>query len=117
MTTKAVFKSQEQSAYRPSWVSRNALFTDDAGRTRAEGIRVRCAVQAIINEYDAACRKHPTKHHSAHESYAVLLEEVDELKEHVWKKQSKRDLKAMRKEAVQVAAMALRFITDIVPEG
>lgn len=48
--------------------------------------------------------------HSAHEGYAVILEELDELKEHVWIKQSKRDIAKMREEAIQVAAMAIKFI-------
>ena len=51
--------------------------------------------------------------HSAHEAYAVLLEEVDELKAHVWAKQSQRDYQAMRREAIQVAAMALAFAVEI----
>ena len=50
---------------------------------------------------------------SAHEAYAVLLEEVDELKAEVWKNKISRDPQAMRKEAVQVAAIALRFIHDV----
>ncbi len=50
---------------------------------------------------------------SAHEGYAVILEELDELWGHVKMKQSKRDYAAMRKEAVQVAAMALAFIVEI----
>ena len=50
---------------------------------------------------------------SAHEGYAVLLEEVEELKAWVWRKRSERDLAAMTKECIQVAAMALRFITDV----
>lgn len=50
---------------------------------------------------------------SAHEAYAVLLEEVDELKAHVWTNQKRRDLDGMRQEAVQVAAMAVRFIRDV----
>jgi NTP pyrophosphatase (non-canonical NTP hydrolase) len=54
---------------------------------------------------------------SAHEAYAVLLEEVDELWEHVKTKQSKRDIPAMRKEALQVAAMAIRFARDICDGG
>jgi NTP pyrophosphatase (non-canonical NTP hydrolase) len=53
---------------------------------------------------------------SAHEGFAVLLEEVDELKEHVWTNQKRRDLAKMRKEAMQVAAMALRFMTECCDE-
>jgi hypothetical protein len=53
---------------------------------------------------------------SAHEAYGVLLEEVDELKAHVWMKQKDRDLPAMRKEAMQVAAMALRFMIEVCDE-
>lgn len=49
---------------------------------------------------------------SPHEGYAILLEEVDELWDEVKKSPKKRDPKAMRKEAVQVAAMALRFLVD-----
>lgn len=51
---------------------------------------------------------------SSHEGFAVLHEEFDELKAEVWKNGAKhpdRDEK-MRKEAIQVAAMALRFLTD-----
>jgi hypothetical protein len=53
---------------------------------------------------------------SAHEGFAVLLEEVDELKAHVWMKQKNRDLPAMRKEAMQVAAMAMRFALEVCDE-
>lgn len=53
---------------------------------------------------------------SAHEGYAVILEELDELKEHVWKNQTRRDIQAMTKEAIQVAAMAVRFILDVCNE-
>lgn len=53
---------------------------------------------------------------SAHEAYAVMLEEVDELWEHVKTNQKRRDLEAMRKEAMQVAAMALRFAHECCDE-
>ncbi len=49
---------------------------------------------------------------SPHEGYAVLLEEVLELQTEVFKNHSKRDKEAMRKEATQVGAMAIRFIQD-----
>ena len=55
--------------------------------------------------------------HSAHEGYAVLLEEVDELKAHVWTNQKRRDLVEMRTEALHVAAMAIRFALDICDGG
>lgn len=50
---------------------------------------------------------------SAHEGYAVLLEELDELKDEVWKSPSKRDYEAMAREACQVAAMAVRLMIEI----
>lgn len=53
---------------------------------------------------------------SAHEAYAILLEEVDELWDHVKMNQKKRDLKAMQQEAIQVAAMALRFAAEVCCE-
>lgn len=55
-------------------------------------------------------------HNSAHEGFAVLAEEVDELWDHVKTNQKKRDLKAMRTEAIQVAAMAVRFAMDVCDE-
>ena len=50
------------------------------------------------------------------EEEALALEEVDELKAHVWTNQTKRDLEGMRKEAIQVAAMAIRFAHDVCNE-
>jgi glutamyl-tRNA reductase len=50
---------------------------------------------------------------SAHEGWAVIWEELDELWDEVRAKQGARDVAKMRKEAVQVAAMAMRFVLDV----
>ena len=50
---------------------------------------------------------------SAHEGLAIIEEEFEELKADVFTHQSKRDMAHMRKEALQVATMALRFIVDV----
>lgn len=70
------------------------------------------AMRRIKDEYSLAIKKFP-KFNSAHEGYAVLLEEMDELKAEVWKNQKNYDLLKLRKEAVQIGAMALRFIVDV----
>jgi hypothetical protein len=53
---------------------------------------------------------------TSHEGYAIILEELDELWELVRVKQDKHDRKAMRKEAMQIAAMAIRFMEDLCEE-
>jgi hypothetical protein len=50
---------------------------------------------------------------SAHEGYAVIKEELEELWGEIKKRRSIRSRDVMRAEAVQVGAMALRFILDI----
>jgi hypothetical protein len=72
----------------------------------------RDALSLADDELRQAMSKWPP-FNSAHEGYGVLLEELDELWEHVKTNQRKRDLIAMRKEALQVAAMALRFAIDV----
>jgi hypothetical protein len=53
---------------------------------------------------------------SAHEGWAVLAEEYKELTDHVFTNQKRRDLGEMRKEAIQVAAMAVRFAVEVCNE-
>ncbi len=70
------------------------------------------AVNLIFEEYKRANKLNPP-FNSSHEGYAVIKEELDELWDEVRKHKSLRSKDAMRKEAVQVGAMALRFILDI----
>jgi hypothetical protein len=75
------------------------------------------ALEAIGLEYDRAIQIHKA-FNSAHEGKAVIEEELDEL----WlaiKENPKNEmeriarLRNMKEEAIQVAAMALRFLVDV----
>lgn len=69
------------------------------------------ALVDVANELASALEAWP-RFNSAHEGYAVMLEEVDELWEVVKLKPSARNVKHMRAESIQVAAMALRFAIE-----
>ena len=71
------------------------------------------AIRLICEEYSRATAKNGA-FNSAHEGYAVILEELDELWDEVKLKASLRDPDRMQKEAVQVGAMALRFLVDVL---
>ena len=64
----------------------------------------------ILKEYAFASGKFGS-FASAHEGIAVLREEYLELEREVFKKNP--DDKLLEKEAIQVAAMALRFLIDV----
>lgn len=72
-------------------------------------------LKQVLVEYDHATANYPA-FASAHEGYAVLLEEVDELWAEVKVKQCKHDHDRMRAEAIQIAAMAVRFAMDVCSE-
>ena len=64
-------------------------------------------VGSVTEEYlDAVSKFGPFS--SAHEGYAVILEELDEM----WAEIKRNDIRRAREEAVQVAAMAIRFLVD-----
>lgn len=67
---------------------------------------------AVMTELAHAEANFPPMH-SEHEGFAILKEEVDELWDEIKKNPRKRDKAALRREAVQVAAMALRFLNDL----
>lgn len=70
-------------------------------------------VIAAVSAELARAREHHKPLNSAHEAYAVILEELDEFKIEVWKKSRERDLTAMRSELIQLAAMAVRAVEDL----
>jgi hypothetical protein len=70
------------------------------------------SVKEIVDEYKKATQNFGA-FHNAHEGYAVILEELDELKDEVFKQHPQRTKERLRAEARQVAAMALRFMVDV----
>ena len=78
-------------------------------------IKARLIIDAVEVELREAVENYgPIR--SFHEGYAILREEVDELWDEIKVKPGYRNKELMRKEAVQVAAMAVRFILDTLPD-
>ena len=71
------------------------------------------AMGRIMAEYARAARLH-ARFNSAHEGYAVIYEEMDELWEEVKQNRARRSSDRLRKEAIQAAAMLMRFIVDLL---
>lgn len=70
----------------------------------------------ILSEVYRETRKAVSKHgpmHSGHEGYAVIKEELDELWDEV--KADRFKQASARAEAIQVAAMAVRYVLDLDP--
>lgn len=76
--------------------------------------QLRRVVIPVLNELQRARLKHAPMA-SAHEGWAVIYEEVDELWDEVRRRNPNR-LK-LAEEASQVAAMAMRFLLDVVGRG
>lgn len=89
---------------------------DIIARRMSEATSQECLIYAICAEVAKEVTRAVSQHgpmHSAHEGWAVILEEVDELWEQVRMKRENRDPDAMRKEAIQIAAMGVRFVLDV----
>lgn len=74
------------------------------------------AIGKILSEVFRETRKAVSKHgpmHSGHEGYAVIKEELDELWDEV--KADRFKQASAREEAIQVAAMAVRYVLDLDP--
>ena len=74
-------------------------------------------VAEVLAELEAA-RTTFAPMNSAHEGYAILREEVDELWDEVkCHPATSGRTRRMRAEAIQVAAMAIRFVLDVCDES
>lgn len=73
------------------------------------------AVEEVYREVMRAKSMFKENFNNQHEGYAVILEELDELWEEVKKNQKVYDIPAQRKEAIQCAAMCIRFIAELTP--
>jgi hypothetical protein len=75
------------------------------------------SIDSILDAVRAEVTRAESKHrpmNSAHEGHSVLREEVEELWDHVKADTGKSD--DAEYEAIQVAAMAVRYIRDVVYE-
>lgn len=71
------------------------------------------ALEAVLEKLQRARRLHPTPYRSAHEGYAILLEEVDELWAEVKAQPGSLRDRRIRAEVIQVATVACRFLLDV----
>jgi nucleoside 2-deoxyribosyltransferase len=86
--------------------------TKNVQRAERELLTRDSVVAHVLNEFSRAEAKHKPMN-SPHEGYSVILEELDELWAHV-KADTGRTPEAL-KEAVQVAAMGIRYVRDLAP--
>lgn len=95
-------------------IKANARERESAGRDRWVGQRVfaRDVLQELFVELEHAITKHEPMN-SAHEGSSVIREEFEELWDHV--KEDTGYTAGARKEALQVAATAIRYILDLDP--
>jgi len=69
--------------------------------------------QMVASELVEARDKHKAALNSAHEAWAVILEELEEFKTQVFKRRENRDKQNMLRELIQTAAMCQRAAEDI----
>jgi hypothetical protein len=75
--------------------------------------RISDAVPEIIDEILRAKQLFPSMFINQHEAIAVIREEYLELEQECFKNQRNYDLDAQRKEAKQLAAMAIRLMVEL----
>lgn len=74
------------------------------------------AFREVLKELISAVRAYPPMR-SAHEGHSIIEEEYEELWREVQCKPAWRSAERLRHEACQLAAMAIRFMIDVVPNA
>lgn len=69
-------------------------------------------MRLVVDEVVSSRQQYPSTV-SHHHGLGVMEEEVYELRMEVYKKRRDRDREQMRREAVQIAATAIRFIEEL----
>lgn len=67
----------------------------------------------LVEKELARARSKHSPQRSFHESYAIILEELEEFKMEVFKKEKNRDLKNCLAELVQIASAAQKAAEDL----
>lgn len=110
-TTEAA--GQRTAAVGQGAASRNEQTVEVPRKARPITPEIETALDRIADtvqvELLRALQKHPEPFNSAHEGYAVLLEEVEEL----WEAVKKDDKVQARRECAAVAAMAYRYMMEL----
>ena len=73
------------------------------------------AIELVINELNNANKKFPL-FNSSHEGWAVIKEEMDELWDEVKNNKDPMSKTKQKKEAIQVAAMGIKFLMSCCKE-
>jgi len=88
----------------------------DNYEARFDGLLLSDVLDEVRDEYLRAVGRF-SPFNSPHEGYAVILEELDELWEEVRNQKTDGWRERARGEAIQVAAMAVRFMMDLGGEA
>lgn len=91
--------------------------TDYNARTPNEKDAVGFVCVEVMNEVNRSKILYPEEFRSPHEGLGIIAEEFGELQEHIFMNHKRRDVAAMRKEAIQLAAMEVKFAVDICDGG
>lgn len=78
-----------------------------------EQIRIQSITALIIKEHTRAKTLFPKNFCNQHEAIAVIREEYLELEKEIFLNQKNYNLSNQRKEAIQLAAMCIRFINEL----